>query len=89
MEIVWFSLAGFGGALLSGIAGWWKSGAKFDAAKFFPTFFRALVAGGGIALAYPFIEMGLWTGLVAAFLTGAGVDVAVHRGVGAIQAKKG
>jgi len=88
MEQLWFALAGFGGALVAGILGYWKSEAKFDPQKFFPTFMRSLLAGGGIALAYPFMEMGLWTGLIAAFAMGAGFDVTWHRGVGAIKAKR-
>ena len=85
MNIVWISLAGFGGALVAGILGYMKDGGEFDPKKFLPTFLRAVLAGGGIAVAYPLIDMGLGPALVGAFLTGAGLDVTWHRLAGTVK----
>lgn len=87
METIWIGLAAGGGAIGAGLLGWLGSkGESFSARKFFATFIRAAIAGGGIALTYPFIEqMGFYAGLIGAFLSGAGVDVLAHRVAGTMK----
>ena len=86
MDIVWISLAGFGGAVVNGLIGWHKNGVPFDAQKFLPTFLRALLSGGTLAIPYPLVDtLGLPTALVGAFLAGAGFDDVWHRLAGTIK----
>lgn len=86
MEIVFVSLAAFGGAVVNGLLGWSKSTEKFDFRKFLPTFLKAVLAGAGIAIGYPIVAtLGFWPGIVGAFLTGAGLDVLVHNVAGTIK----
>jgi len=86
MEILYVSLAAFGGGVGAGLLGWLEKGTDFSGRKFLPTVLRAAVAGGVIAISYPFVEsMGLWAGLIGAFLAGAGIDVLGHRVAGSIK----
>ena len=87
MFIVFVALAATVGAIVAGLLGWFGSGEKFNSRKFWPTILRAVIAGGIVAVSYPLIEtLGLWTGLIGAFLTGAGVDVLGNRLAGSITA---
>ena len=86
MNILYVALAGFGGAVVAGLLGWYKSGENFDPKKFLPTFLRALLAGGTIAVSYPLIEtLGFGTALIGAFLVGAGFDDVWHKLAGTIK----
>lgn len=86
MTIVYVGLAAFGGGIVAGLLGWLEKGTDFSFKKFLPSILRAIVAGGVIAVSYPFIQsMGLWPGLIGAFLTGAGIDVLGHRLAGSIK----
>lgn len=86
MEIIYVGAAAFIGGLVDGALGWLGKGTPFSGRKFVPNILRALTAGGGIALAYPFLEsMGLWPAILAAFLAGAGVDVLGHRIAGTMK----
>lgn len=86
MNIFYIAVAAFGGGIIAGLLGWLESHEGFSFRKFLPSILRALVAGGIIAVSYPFLEsMGLWAGLIGAFLTGAGVDVLGHRVAGSMK----
>ena len=86
MNIMWISLAGFAGGVVSGLLGYLKTGEAFDSRKFLPTFLRALIAGATLAITYPLVEqLGLATALVGAFLAGAGFDDVWHRIAGTIK----
>ena len=88
MEIVYVGLAAFGGGIVAGLLGWLGKGLPFSGHKFVSNILRAMTAGGVIAISYPFIEsMGLWAGLIGAFLAGAGIDVIGHRVAGTMRAK--
>lgn len=83
MGIVFVALSAFVGGLAAGLLGWLEKKSKWSAVKFLPTLIRSVIAGGGIAISYPFLEdMGLWPAVIAAFLVGAGVDVLGHRVAG-------
>jgi len=84
MEIYLAIAAGVGG-IASGVLGWLKSGEPFNHRKFLPTVLRSAVAGVGVGFVAPFVEIGFWPGIVGAFLTGAGFDVALHRATGSIK----
>ena len=80
MWLLWIALAAFGGGIIAGLLGWFKSDSKFSALKFAPTVIRALLAGGALALTYNFVgDIASGADIVAAFMAGAGVDVALHR----------
>ena len=86
MTIVYVALAAFGGGIIAGLLGWLESHEGFSFRKFLPSILRAFVAGGIVAISYPFLEtMGLWVGLIGAFLTGAGIDVLGHRISGSMK----
>ncbi|MCJ7669539.1 MAG: hypothetical protein MUO61_03360 [Dehalococcoidia bacterium] len=87
MLIVFIAIAATIGAVVAGLLGWFGSGEVFNPRKFWPTILRAVIAGGIVAVSYPLIQtLGLWTGLIGAFLTGAGVDVLGNRLAGSITA---
>ena len=80
------AISAFAGGVVSGILGYLKTGDDFDGRKFLPTFLRAMLAGGGIALSYPLIEgIGFWPAVIGGFLAGAGLDVGLHRVAGTIK----
>lgn len=86
MELLYVSLSAFGGGIIAGLLGWFKTGNGFSARRFAPTVLRALLAGGAIALAYNFIgEVATTTDIVVAFMAGAGMDVTGHRLAGSIR----
>ena len=87
VEVIWIGLAAVAGAVGSGLLGWiGNKGESFSARKFLPNLIRAVIAGGTLALTFPFIEeMGFYAGLVGAFLSGAGVDVVAHRVAGTMK----
>ena len=86
MEILYVALSAFGGGVGAGLLGWLEKGTGFSGRKFLPTIIRAIIAGGVIAISYPFVEqMGLWAGLIGAFLAGAGIDVLGHRIAGTMK----
>lgn len=87
MDLIFIALAATIGAVIAGLLGWFGSGEVFNPRKFWPTILRAVIAGGIVAVSYPLIQtLGLWTGLIGAFLTGAGVDVLGNRLAGSIVA---
>ena len=87
METIWIGIAAAGGAIGAGLLGWLGAkGVPFSGRKLIANLIRAAIAGGGIALAYPFIEqMGFYGGLIGSFLAGAGIDVVGHRIAGTMK----
>jgi hypothetical protein len=80
MEIVYVALSAFGGGIIAAFLGWLGSGEKFSFLKFLPSILRAMLAGGVIAVSYPLMATAnIWALLIGAFLTGAGIDVTLHR----------
>lgn len=79
MELFYFALAAIAGGIGSGLLGFIESKTKWDVTKFLPNAIRSVIAGAGIAVSYSFVDMGLWAGIITAFLIGAGVDVLGHR----------
>ena len=77
--MLYVCLAAFGGGIVAALLGWMKSGEAFIARKFVPSVLRALVAGGAFALTYAWVGTSTMTGIVIAFVAGAGVDVIGHR----------
>ena len=86
MEVLYVSLSAFGGGIIAGLLGWFKTGEDFSARVFVPTVLRALLAGGALALTYTFVgEVATVADMVVAFMAGAGVDVVGHRIAGSIH----
>ena len=86
MEVLYVSLSAFGGGIIAGLLGWFKTGEDFSARVFAPTVLRALLAGGALALTYTFVgEVATVADMVVAFMAGAGVDVVGHRIAGSIH----
>lgn len=86
MPVFYLALSAFGGGIVAALLGWYASGEEFQDRKFIPSLLRALIAAGIVAISYPFIDtLGLWPGIIAAFLAGAGVDVLGHKAIGAIK----
>jgi len=88
MEVLWIGLLAFAGGVIAALLGWLESKLPFDAKKFSSSAIRALAAGLGIALAYNFQDFLTPLDLIAAFLSGAGVDVVGNRIGGAIRKRK-
>ena len=83
--MLYVSLAAFGGGIVAALLGWMKSDEAFIARKFAPSVLRALVAGGAFALTYAWVGASTMTGIVIAFVAGAGVDVIGHRLAGSVK----
>jgi len=84
MEIIWTSVAAGGGGLVAGLLGWLQSKEPFMGRKYAATVVRALVAGGAFAYGSQFLDFS-WPTLIAAFLSGAGIDAGLHRLSGTIK----
>ena len=86
MEILYVSLAAFGGGIVAALLGWLKSGESFVARKFASSVLRALIAAALFAVSYATLgEAITMMSLVIAFLAGAGVDVVGHRIAGSVK----
>ena len=73
------------GAIAAALLGWAESGQPFDKRKFAASIGRAIIAGLLSSLVFQNqTEIDVWV-LVLAFLTGAGLDVIGHRGIGALR----
>lgn len=86
MEVLWIGLLAFAGGVMAALLGWCESKQPFNAKKFGSSAIRALLAGFGIAIAYNFQNFLTPLDLVAAFLSGAGVDAVGNR-IGGILRK--
>jgi len=90
IEIVIVAFSTIMGAILSGWLGWLESGEPFEERKFMATMLRgvlvALVEFVGISALLPEIPLTVVT-LVTAFLIGAGFDVLLKRGQGAVETR--
>jgi len=83
-QIILVTLTVFG-AILAAVLGWAESGDPFNLRKFAASLGRAILAGLLSSLLFQGateITVGL---IVLALLTGAGVDVVGHRGIGALN----
>ena len=86
--VIYIALAGFGGALVSGLLGYLKVHSNFSFHKLLPTILRAFISGGVLAIGVNSLYYGVenfWMTMICAFLVGAGVDVVGHRVAGAIK----
>ena len=90
VEIVIVAFVTIIGALLSGWLGWLESGDPFEERKFMATMLRgvlmALVEFVGISALLPEIPLTVVV-LVTALLIGAGFDVLLKRGQGAVETR--
>ena len=80
MDAIYVPAAAFGGAIVSSLLGYVRSGASFAPRKFLASFLRAIIAGGAFAGTYAVVggEPGI-VDIIAAFGAGAGADVLLHR----------
>jgi len=86
LELLWLTLAAFGGGIIAALLGWAGSGEDFKPRKFLSSILRAFVAALAAALSYPLIGPVTVPILIGAVLAGAGVDVIGNRLAGSIKA---
>ena len=83
MFILYFALAAFVGGIIAALIGWMGSGAAFDAKTFLSSVLRAFVAAAGGAAAGIWVEpttaQAMIIGILAALVSGAGIDVLGNR----------
>lgn len=91
--VLYVALSAIAGSIASGFLGYLKQNNGFSFGKFLPTLIRSGIAGAGVAMASPFVnvtatnEVGIGMAMLAAFLAGAGVDSGLHKLAGTIQKK--
>lgn len=87
--VLWVAVFSFLGAICTALLGFLDQTPPepFVFRKFAPSIIRAIVAAVGVAAAFNYANMTGAVGLLLAFLSGAGVDVAGNRIAGAIATK--